>query len=454
MKRSIQNLLAGIALAAAVLTVPVQAHSMALDGVTILPNTETQSFWDTYKSALNDQGIYEHSADNWSFCAEFHDGLLLVQDTVSPTEAYATWDNYVDKNGQLHDLNRGRYNDMYSFSGGLAAVTGDSAKFNSIYNVGYIDTQGNEVIPRNDDWCRFHYGTFPFMAGRFENGRAVVLRSPELPDHGMYNGVNYPYPTDTAYYDTSNPDRWYGIEYAFIDTRGNYLTDWTLTQDIDTVIALPLYDQDGISLYQRVYGLDQAAPDVPVTPGTPEEPQVDATYGQSTVTLKGYTIDADQVGRLLIDVTNTGDAPDEGDLFYVTYCKFIQGSALIDAGSYVPYGTILKIHYEADAGEAKTLSIPVGMLADYDEDLTADQVAAGWKDMENVESSRVVLAQAETPAEAEELTAFLKGAHDYGEMGLTYEADADGVTILAAPLSTVRRAQYLDQKLSAFTSQF
>ena len=46
------------------------------------------------------------------------------------------------------------------------------------------------------------------------------------------------------------------------------------------------------------------------------------------------------------------------------------------------------------------------------------------------------------------------GAHDYGEMGLTYEPDSDGVTILAAPMSTSRRAQYLDQKLSAFTSQF
>ena len=39
-------------------------------------------------------------------------------------------------------------------------------------------------------------------------------------------------------------------------------------------------------------------------------------------------------------------------------------------------------------------------------------------------------------------------------MGLTYTPDDDGVTILAAPMATLRRAQYLDQKLSVFTSQF
>ena len=100
------------ALAAAVLIVPAGAHYMALDGITIMPNEETQKFWETWKYPLNEQGIYEHSADGWSFCPELNDGLLLIQDTVSPTEEYVTWDNYVDKNGQLHDLNKGRYQPM------------------------------------------------------------------------------------------------------------------------------------------------------------------------------------------------------------------------------------------------------------------------------------------------------------------------------------------------------
>ena len=89
-----------------------------------------------------------------------------------------------------------------------------------------------------------------------------------------------------------------------------------------------------------------------------------------------------------------------------------------------------------------------------DNNLTEDQMEHGWAQAENIESSRTVLAQAETPEEAAELTAFFKAALDYGEMGLTYEPDSNGVTILAKPMSTTQRARYLDQKLSAFTSQF
>ena len=426
------------------------AYTMGPDGFSITPNQETLDFWTQYKYPLNDRGIYEHSADNWNFCPEFHDGLLLIQDTVSPTEEYATWDNYVDKSGNLHDLNQGRYYMAFSFSGGLAAVKSEGEMHNSGYNVGYIDTAGNEVIPCTDEWCTFRYGTLPFTAGRFENGRAVVLRSPELPDYGFYNGVDYPYPTDTFYYDTINPQRWYGIEYAYIDTQGNYLTGWKLTQDIDTVLGLPLYDQDGIRLSDRVYwgsGGSQEPTE------NPDPPAVEATYGQSTVKIKGYTIDEDYVGKMLIEVTNNGSAPDKGDLFYVTYSKFIEETDIIDAGAYVPNDLILQIQYEVDANSTKTLEVPMGFLPE-DNNLTEDQMEHGWSHAENIESSRTVLAQAETPEEAAELTAFFKAAHDYGEMGLTYAPDSSGVTILAKPMSTTQRARYLDQKLSAFTSQF
>ena len=421
------------------------AYTMEPDGFTITPNLETLDFWTQYKYPLNDRGIYEHSADNWNFCPEFHDGLLLIQDgtTSSP---YGYWDNYVDKSGNLHDLNQGRYWIMSSFSGGLASVGRDSEKSNSAFNVGYIDTKGNEVIPCNDDWCRFQYGTLPFVTGRFENGKAVVLRQPDVPFFGF--GVDgY---RDTTSYNTSLPDRWYGIEYAYIDTQGNYLTGWKLTQDIDTVLGLPLYDQDGIRLSDRVYwgsGGSQEPTE------NPDPPAVEATYGQSTVKIKGYTIDEDYVGKMLIEVTNNGSAPDKGDLFYVAYSKFIEGSEIIDAGVYVPYDLILQIQYEVDANATKTLEVPMGFLPE-DNNLTEDQMEHGWSHAENIESSRTVLAQAETPEEAAELTAFFKAAHDYGEMGLTYAPDSNGVIILAKPMSTTQRARYLDQKLAAFTSQF
>ena len=448
-KRTFRRTVLCTVLACGLLAGSAGAYTMGPDGFTITPNQETLDFWTQYKYPLNDRGIYEHSADNWNFCPEFHDGLLLIQDgtTSSP---YGYWDNYVDKSGNLHDLNQGRYWIMSSFSGGLAAVGRNSEKSNAAFNVGYIDTKGNEVIPCNEDWCRFQYGTLPFVTGRFENGRAVVLRSPELPDYGFYNGVDYPYPTDTFYYDTINPQRWYGIEYAYIDTQGNYLTDWTLTQDIDTVLGLPLYDQDGIRLSDRVYwgsGGSQEPTE------NPDPPAVEATYGQSTVKIKGYTIDEDYVGKMLIEVTNNGSAPDKGDLFYVTYSKFIEETDIIDAGVYVPNDLILQIQYEVDANSTKTLEVPMGFLPE-DNNLTEDQMEHGWSHAENIESSRTVLAQAETPEEAAELTAFFKAAHDYGEMGLTYEPDSNGVTILAKPMPIIQRAQYLDQKLAAFTSQF
>ena len=446
MKRTLGSTLAAIVLTITTLTIPAQAYTMESDGFTITPNQETLDFWTQYKYPLNDQGIYEHSADNWNFCPEFHDGLLLIQDTVSPTEEYATWDNYVDKNGTLHDLNQGRYWIMSSFSGGLASVGRNSEKSNSVFNVGYIDTKGNEVIPCNEDWCRFQYGTLPFVTGRFENGKAVVLRQPDVPFFGFgIDGIR-----DTTSYNTSLPDRWYGMEYAYIDTQGNYLTDWVLTQDINTLINLPLYDQDGIRLSDRVYwgsGGSQEPTE------NPDPPAVEATYGQSTVKIKGYTIDEDYVGKMLIEVTNNGSAPDKGDLFYVAYSKFIEGSEIIDAGVYVPNDLILQIQYEVDANSTKTLEVPMGFLPG-DNNLTEDQMEHGWSQAENIESSRTVLAQAETPEEAAELTAFFKAAHDYGEMALTYAPDSNGVTVLAKPMSTTQRAQYLDQKLAAFTSQF
>ena len=446
MKRTLGSTLAAIVLTITTLTIPAQAYTMESDRFTITPNQETLDFWTQYKYPLNDQGIYEHSADNWNFCPEFHDGLLLIQDTVSPTEEYATWDNYVDKNGTLHDLNQGRYWIMSSFSGGLASVGRNSEKSNSVFNVGYIDTKGNEVIPCNEDWCRFQYGTLPFVTGRFENGKAVVLRQPDVPFFGFgVDGIR-----DTTSYNTSLPDRWYGMGYAYIDTQGNYLTGWKLTQDIDTVLGLPLYDQDGIRLSDRVYwgsGGSQEPTE------NPDPPAVEATYGQSTVKIKGYTIDEDYVGKMLIEVTNNGSAPDKGDLFYVAYSKFIEGSEIIDAGVYVPNDLILQIQYEVDANSTKTLEVPMGFLPG-DNNLTEDQMEHGWSQAENIESSRTVLAQAETPEEAAELTEFFKAAHDYGEMELTYAPDSNGVTVLAKPISTTQRAQYLDQKLAAFTSQF
>ena len=353
------------ALAAAALSGSAGAYTMEADGFTITPNEETRQFWETYQSPLHDQGIYECSADGWNFCGEFHDGLLLVHDGTTPSP-YGYWDNYVDKNGVLHDLNRGRYNMAFSFSGGLAAVKAEGEMHNSGYNLGYMDTAGNEVIPCTDEWCTFQYGSLPFVAGRFENGRAVVLRSPELPDYGFYSGVNYPYPTDTFAYDTMNPDRWYGIEYAYIDTQGRYLTGWTLTQDINTVLSLPLYDQDGIRLSDRVnWGSSGGSGGAEQPEKEPEQPEEQPYVPQYHVpALPGYNREAPSLfasaarvtacsvgmadlGGVTVTVSNSGNVTDAG---VVALVVMNQVGAAGKAG-------VFFIPYEVGAGASQSYSV-------------------------------------------------------------------------------------------------
>jgi hypothetical protein len=186
-----------------------------------------------------------------------------------------------------------------------------------------------------------------------------------------------------------------------------------------------------------------------------ENPLVEApaqpTYGQAVVKARGYTIE-NNIGYLLIDVTNNGKAKDEGDLFYILYNKFKKAEGLIsNTTDFLPTDYILQIHYEVGAKETKTLRVPVSTVLDYEG--TEENREGGWHEPDNVADSRFILAQAESEAECAELVEFFKGAHYYGEMALDY-IPRDGVTVLAAPASTTRLKNYLDQKLAVFTSQF
>ena len=91
MKLMWKKILCG-ALAAAVLSGSAGAYTLEADGFTITPNEETRQFWESYQSTLHDQGIYECSADGWKFCGEFHDGLLLIHYSTTPTPN-GYWDN-------------------------------------------------------------------------------------------------------------------------------------------------------------------------------------------------------------------------------------------------------------------------------------------------------------------------------------------------------------------------
>ena len=357
---------------------------------------DTNTFWQDNAEVLAAQNIFQYGE------RPFREGLIpvLVNDE---------W-NYLNEQAQVVDLNRGRFSYMFDFFDGRAAVIDKNTN-----KVGYIDKTGTLVIP-----CQFGYhdmmGTV--YTGYFHNGQATVLKEYYPAEEDFSNG--FPMMTSGTW------------EVAHIDKNGQLVDSYTTVEGMSA--GLYLIGDNG-------YMTDQT------------ETVTEPTYGQSTVKIKGYTIDEDYVGKMLIEVTNNGDAPDKGDLFYVTYSKFIEETDIIDAGVYVPYDLILQIQYEVDANATKTLEVPMGFLPE-DNNLTEDQMEHGWSHAENIESSRTVLAQAETPEEAAELTAFFKAAHDYGEMALTYAPDSSGVTILAKPMSTIQRARYLDQKLSAFTSQF
>ena len=357
---------------------------------------DTNTFWQDNAEVLAAQNIFQYGE------RPFREGLIpvLVNDE---------W-NYLNEQAQVVDLNRGRFSYMFDFFDGRAAVIDKNTN-----KVGYIDKTGTLVIP-----CQFGYhdmmGTV--YTGYFHNGQATVLKEYYPAEEDFSNG--FPMMTSGTW------------EVAHIDKNGQLVDSYTTVEGMSA--GLYLIGDNG-------YMTDQT------------ETVTEPTYGLSTVKIKGYTIDQDYVGKMLIEVTNNGDAPDKGDLFYVAYSKFIEETDIIDAGAYVPYDLIRQIQYEVDANATKTLEVPMGFLPE-DMDLTEDQMEHGWAQAENVESSRTVLAQAETPEEAAELTDFFKAAHDYGEMALTYEPDSNGVTILAKPMPTIRRAQYLDQKLAAFTSQF
>ena len=211
---------------AAGLTAPAGAYYLMDDGYSIFPNEETYRWTEQNKVNLPKEKWNAVAADNWNFCGEFHEGLLLINEAVTtPPDFLGGYNpNYVDKNGNLVDLNRNRFGSMFPFYEGLAATTSQHL----LRDVGYVDKSGSEVIPPNDEWRTFpspSYSTV-YYTGRFENGRALVMREPEKPTSDEWAG--------------------HGFEYAYIDKKGNYLTGWTVADNKEAIIKLPLYDTNGV----------------------------------------------------------------------------------------------------------------------------------------------------------------------------------------------------------------
>ncbi len=156
MKKFLSGLLAALTLASC-LTIP----AFAADG--IFPNdagdaptvyaVNADQFWQKNGDKLLSQDIFQYGE------RPFREGLM-------PVLVGDQW-NYINEQGKVVDLNRGRFMYVFDFFEGLAAVMDkDTMK------VGYIDTTGKLVIP-----CQYYaYDSMGGVyVGYFHDGKATVF---------------------------------------------------------------------------------------------------------------------------------------------------------------------------------------------------------------------------------------------------------------------------------------
>lgn len=130
---------------------------------------DSEAFWEQNGAALAAKGVHQYGEhafqeglmpvlvkNTWGY-RPYADGSGYVPETV--------W-NYINEKLEVVDLNQGRFDYMFPFYDGLAAVANDDG-------VGYIDKTGKLVIP-----CQ--YGTYSGMGqvwvGYFHEGKATVLK--------------------------------------------------------------------------------------------------------------------------------------------------------------------------------------------------------------------------------------------------------------------------------------
>lgn len=232
------------------------------------------------------------------------------------------------------------------------------------------------MIPVNEEYELFYVGGqnsgTGIYTGRFENGRALVIREPyrEPTEHPSLL-VDDPY---TCTYDIKYPEKWYGFDYAYIDTTGKLITDWTLIQDWNTVVHMPLYDQDGVWIGHRadesLWGNttddtsqsdDTPQPDEnedkPFIPGyhSPELPEYNKdaeSLFASTARVTGFWLSEADIGTMHLEVTNPTSMTDAGviavALANTSYSHYLGNTS-----------GVFFIPYELAPDEIKNYSVPI-----------------------------------------------------------------------------------------------
>lgn len=462
------------------------AGSQGAEPYFVCPNQEMYEFWRTHGDELSERyGIFPSST------LTFSEGLMPVY-SVKLSKWF-----YINEKAEVVDLNQGRFDRVYPFSDGLAAVV---ENVNGRY--GYINTSGAIVIepqfvpldvqidhnPVKPPITGYDYSLWPdkpyAQVGKFVNGKALIAGTWD--DNSHYVEDQKPWEDPARHLTgkmTNRNETWdkffwgnvgeeykfRGIDYVYIDKTGRFISPIeNFRTEMDALVGLQglTHDFAGVGTegwLRRPPEPSEPNPVVPyvsynggagaepITPVIPELPK--KTYGMASYKSLGYTI-VGNIGYLSIEVTNPSEATDSGDLFYALYNKHTADSRHGSADGYVPGDFLRQIHYEVGPGETKLLRVPVGETIDIGRGFTEEELAYGWHDNPEVESSRYILAQAENETERDELIALFKQLHYFVEMSLDYQPDKNGVTILAAPGGFGREAQILDEKFAAFMAQF
>ncbi|MEG2420793.1 MAG: hypothetical protein RSB55_04530, partial [Oscillospiraceae bacterium] len=338
------------------LAAPAGAYMLDAETGKLIVPKEIEGFWGTKEGQeLQSRGIYNIAPLAEGYAGEYHEGLYLIRETVTLKNPDAGMiNNYLDKDLNLVDVNKNRYDLLFPFSGGLAACY----RFESTGKggVGFVNAKGKEVIPIHKDWRAMRIAKMDFV-GRFENGKAVVIRTPISKKTGLHDDFTNSVDTGSDFTNSSGKP-WAGIEYAYIDTTGKVITPWKATKDTKELIHLPLYCQGGLwigHMLDKTTWISAAKPKNPLiperhVPALPEFNQKAPSLFASNAKVTGFHLGDFDYGSGEVTITNPAKVTDAG-VVAVCFVNIDNSNSDGDGDG------VFFVPYELAPGESRTYNI-------------------------------------------------------------------------------------------------
>jgi hypothetical protein len=266
------------------------------------PDDYTTEYMLKNRGTLEGRELYQHEY------ASFSEGLLRIFQGTDGTP-----DNFIDTSGSLVDLNRGRFDFMSTFSGGLSSVSKYAYDGKNNHITGFVNKNGDMVLDTSK-YGSFHY--YRVMTSRFVGGKAL------LSNYGYFDLRKLEEPEERA--------KLGAAEFVVIDTNGKVLET---IKGVDKLVAHPLFktsitNYDGVPLgvlmdpmaYAGTNGggsataPTQPTPELPkeyLRPDLPEYADAD-TYFQSKGTITNIYLGDLDFGSFILTVTNNTNFRDSG----------------------------------------------------------------------------------------------------------------------------------------------